>query len=89
MSKSNEPAFPACRTNSTTILSHNKGIFHLKQCPNCFSSETIELDKERRVLAGQTMMGLLASGKTGDSTIPITAIQYADALILELEKTEK
>jgi hypothetical protein len=81
-----------CRKDAQSIQNHNKSIFHLKQCQYCFSGETIEPDKERRVLAGQAMMGIMASPEAPVSDyegMAIKALKAADALIAELEKTEK
>jgi hypothetical protein len=49
--------------------------------------EGIELNDERRRVAAMALQGLLASGKYKDATRE--AIIYANALIFELNKTEK
>lgn len=77
MSKANEPAFPTLTYNTTTGEANGH---HLGI-------------SQRTYLAGQAMMGLLASWGNHDVTaleeIAHDAVKAADDLIAELEKTEK
>lgn len=80
-----------CRATPEDVHNHNKGIFHIGQCPNCYSAETIEPEKERRQIAAMAMQGMLAQmgqpmTEPKDYGIGVAAVKYADDLLEQLNK---